>query len=128
MAFTTVQEIEQHYVEAINKAGINFEAVIELKAEQKAVLADFRLAQVAERERKLWLREAVQEYPLARSFPQLILGETEDEVRNSAKQVHEQLTTTFQEHQRQEAVRKLYEQQLAASQNLPSEESNESTI
>jgi hypothetical protein len=126
MAFATVQEIEQHYADAINSAGQNFEAVIELKAEEKAVLADFKLALVEERERKLWLREAVQEYPLARSFPQLVTGATEDEIRESAKQVHEQLTVTFQEHQRQEAMRKLYEQQMAATP--PTEAIDESAV
>ena len=127
MAFTSVAEIEQHYTDAINHAGQNFEAIVELKAEKLTVLADFRLKQVEERERKVWVREAMGEFPLAKSFPQLVVGNTEEEIRESAQQVHEQLSTVFAEHQRNEQMRKLYEAQLAASNNPP-EESDESTV
>ena len=128
MPFATVEEIRQHYSDAINRAGSNFEAVVELKAEEKTVLADFRLHLVEERERKIWVREAVHDYPLARSFPQLIDGETEEAVRDSAKRVHDQLSEVFTEHQRDQEMRKLYEAQLAPSQTPPTEEPDDSAV
>src|SRR5262249_1758333 len=121
MPFASTEEITQHYADAINRAGDNSAAVVELRAEEKQVLADFRLHLVEERERKIWVREAVHDYPLARSFPQLIDGETEEAVPESAKTVHEQLSQIFTEHQRDQEMRKLYETQLAASQNPPEE-------
>jgi len=128
MPFASTEEITQHYAQAINRAGDNSAAVVELRAEEKQVLADFRLHLVEERERKIWVREAVHDFPLARSFPQLIEGETEEAVRDSAKRVHDQLSEVFTEHQRNEDMRKLYEAQLTASQTPPTEEPDDSAV
>jgi len=128
MPFASTEEITQHYAQAINRAGDNSAAVVELRAEEKQVLADFRLHLVEERERKIWVREAVHDFPLARSFPQLIEGETEEAVRDSAKRVHDQLSEVFLEHRRNEDMRKLYEAQLAPSQTQPTEEPDDSAV
>ena len=122
MSFATVEEIQQHYGEAISRAKDNPAAVIELRTEEKAVLADFRLKLVADRERAVWMREAMYEYPLSKSFPQLLGGQTEEEVKESAKSLHEQLEVAFKEHQRQQEIQRIYEQQLAQSQNPVVEE------
>src|SRR5262245_30227865 len=128
MPFASTEEITQHYAQAINRAGDNSAAVVELRAEEKQVLADFRLHLVEERERKIWVREAIHEYPLARSFPQLIEGENEEQVRESAQRVHEQLSQVFTEHQRDQEMRRMYEAQLTASQNPPTEEPDDSAV
>ena len=124
MAFASVEEIQQHYAEAINAAGNDAAVVVQLESQKRDELAAFREQQIAERERQIWVREAVHEFPLARSFPQLLSGETEDEIRNSAKQVHEQLTEAFQEHQRSQEMRRLWE----ISQNPPKETPSEPTV
>ena len=128
MPFASTEEITQHYADAINRAGDNSAAVVELRAEEKQVLADFCLHLVEERERKIWVREAIHDYPLARSFPQLIEGETEEQVRESAQKMHEQLSQVFTEHQRDQEMRRMYEAQLMASQNPPTEESDDSAV
>src|SRR5215472_12519948 len=132
MPFASTDEITQHYAQAINRAGDNSAAVVELRAEEKQVLADFRLHLVEERERKIWVREAVHDYPLARSFPQLIEGQTEEQVRESAKTVHEQLSQVFTDHQRDQEMRKLYEAELSKQtwqgQNPPTEEPDDSAV
>ena len=125
MPFTTVEEIQQHYAEAINRLGnSNPSAVVELKHEEREALSEFRLRQVAERERNVWMREAFQKYPLARSFPQLIEGNTEVDVEQSAKTVHERLEVAFGEHQKQREMQALWEQR----QTSPNGVSDESSV
>jgi len=43
-----------------------------------------------------WRRLAIQEYPLAAKFPQLVTGATEDEIMASAREAHEQLAQMTQ--------------------------------
>ena len=117
MAFASVDEINQHYAEAIDAAASDAAVVVQLESQKRDALAVFREQQIAERERQIWIREAVQDFPLARSFPQLLSGETEEAIRESAKTVHEQLNVAFQEHQRSQEMRRLYEM----SQNPPKE-------
>ena len=125
MAFATVTEIQQHYADAINRLGnSNPSAVLELKHEEREAISEFRLRQVTERERNVWMREAFQKYPLARSFPQLIEGGTEEAVEQSAKSVHEQLEEAFSEHQRQREMQKLWERH----QNSPNGEDSEPAV
>lgn len=122
MPFTSTDEIEQHFADAINRAGGNDAAVMELRSEKQQVLADFRDQAVRQREHNVWVREAFQKYPLAKSFPQLITGETEEEVEQAAQSVHDQLEVVFTEHQRSKEMQKVYEKFLAESQNGGSSE------
>ena len=43
-----------------------------------------------------WRKLAMQEYPLASKFPQLVGGATEEEIMQSAKEAHEQLASLTQ--------------------------------
>lgn len=43
-----------------------------------------------------WKKLAMQDYPLAAKFPQLISGNTEEEIMESAKETHEQLASLTQ--------------------------------
>lgn len=124
MPFTSTEEIDQHYVEAINAAGGDAGVIVELENRKRDDLAAFREQQIAERERQIWIREAVNDYPLAGSFPQLLNGETEQEVRNTALSVHEQLEGAFKNHQRNLEMRRLYE----VSQNPPNGGNDEPAV
>ena len=127
MPFTTTEEIEQHFAEAINRAGGNDAAVMELRSEKQQVLADFREQAVRQRERNIWVREAFQKFPLARSFPQLITGESEEEVAQAARELHEQLEVVFTEHQTAREMEKVYKRFLEQNQN-PNGGGNESAV
>jgi hypothetical protein len=102
--FASAEEIETQYAEALKRANGKPEIQAEIKAEKAQALADFRLRSVAERERKLWLREALVEYPLAEEFPDLIQGETEEALRGSAKALHERLLKRFDAHQQKQRI------------------------
>ncbi len=127
MAFETVEELRQHFADAINSASSDA-AVVELRSEQREAEAEFRLSQVLNRERNIWVRESFQKFPLARSFPQLITGDTEEEVEAAARSIHEQLEVAFDEHQRQKDMQKFYEQFLARSQNPANGGSDEPAV
>lgn len=117
MAFTSVEAIEAEYETAIKRAGGNTDAVTELKIERSQALAEFKLRQVAERERQVWLRDALHDYPLAKAFPQLIAGQSEEELRKSAKELHAQLEILFGEHQKQQRIAEIIKTQLEAPAN-----------
>lgn len=108
----TLADIEKSYDEAIKKAASNPEAVNELRAERAAAVADFRLKQVQMREKALWLREALSEWPLAQEFPELVTGDTEDDVRGSAKALHERINKRFEAHQRKLEIDRIVEQHM----------------
>ncbi len=104
MPFASVEQIEQQYAEALKKANGRPEVLAEIKAEKAQVIAEFRLAQVAERERKLWLREALAEYPLAAEFEDRVTGDTEEALRESAKALHDKLLGAFEKHQQKQRI------------------------
>ena len=114
MPFKNVEEIERHYQDAIGKAGSNYAAATELKIEQAYAVASFRLAAIAERERTVWTRDALHAFPLAAEFADQVKGETEDEIRQSAQELHERLARLFQTHQQQKKRDELIAAQLAA--------------
>jgi hypothetical protein len=112
----TLQEIERQYDEALRRANGKPEVQAEIKVERAQALADFRLRDVAERERALWHRLALQEYPLAAEFPDRVTGDTEDALRESAKALHERMLTAFAKHQRQERVNEIVRAQLESGE------------
>lgn len=62
------------------------------QAEAKAkVDAEAREAQVRSRERQAWIKEALVEFPLAQQMPELISGDSEDQIKTAAKAAHERI-------------------------------------
>src|SRR5262245_51979475 len=116
MPFSTIEEAEKHYNEAIRRAEAKPAAVLELRAEKQLVIADLRIKAIEERERKLWLKEALREFPLAAEFMDQIEGKTEDEIRSSAQKVHDRLDQIFQKYQEERRITELVKAQLAKPQ------------
>jgi hypothetical protein len=117
MAFASVEAIETEYEAAIKRAGDNLQIVSDLRVERAQALAEFKLRQVAEREKEIWRRDALHDFPLAKSFPQLITGQTEEEIRKSAEELHAQLEGLFSEHQKQQRIAEIVKAQLEAPPN-----------
>lgn len=113
---SSLEEIERSYDEAIKRAGLNVEVAAQLKVERAEAVAKYRMDAILERERKIWQREALRDFPLAAEFPELVKGETEEEVRQAAQALHERMDKAFSAHQRQQRVNKLIEEHLAAEE------------
>lgn len=116
MQFQTLEELDKHFKGLMNaeedplkKADIRADYAdakadfkiqqfeLKQKAEQEAREAKqreeaaAREQQVRERERQAWIREALVEYPEAKAFQEMVTGETEDEIKASAKSTHERV-------------------------------------
>lgn len=112
MAAPSIADIERQYDEALRRAKGRTDLEAEIKVERAQALADLRLQAVAERERALWLREALAAYPLAAEFPDRVVGETEERLRESAKALHEKLQAAFERHARQQRVNEIVKAHL----------------
>jgi hypothetical protein len=125
MPFQSVEEIEKSYAEAFKRAKGRPEVEAEIKVEQAQALADFRLRSVAERERKLWLREALSDYPLAEEFPDLVQGDSEGALRMSAEALHNRLLKRFETHQQKQRIDEIVKAHLEGdNQNKPEGDPN----
>lgn len=111
----TLQDIERQYDEALRRANGKPEVQAEIRVERSQALADFRLRSIAERERTLWHRLAVADFPLAGEFPDRVTGDTEDQMRESAKALHEKLLSAFEKHRQQERVNEIVRAHLDGS-------------
>jgi hypothetical protein len=112
----TLADIEKSYDEALKKVANNPEAATEIKIERATAIAEFKLKVVAEREKALWTREALTEFPLARGFSDQVVGDTEDAIRASAKALHERIETLFGEHQKKLEIDRLIQEHMNGSQ------------
>lgn len=108
---TTLADIEKSYDDAITKAK-DAEVKMTLQAERAAAVAEFKLRAVAEREKALWTREALAEYPLAREFVDRVTGDTEDAIRESARALHERIEKLFGEHQKKLEIDRIIQEHL----------------
>lgn len=118
----TVEEIEKQYAVAIERAGSDYKTVAQLKVEKAEALAALRLQALEERERAVWQRDALHDFPLAREFGDQVKGETEAEVRDAAKRLHERLENLFADYEKTRKREVLIQAQLEAEQNPPKEE------
>lgn len=126
MAAPSLADIERQYDEALKRAKGRSDLEAEIRVERAQALADIRLREVAERERALWLREALAAFPLAAEFPDRVVGETEDRLRESAKALHEKLRVAFERHARQQRVNEIVKAQLeGGDQNGKAQDSND---
>lgn len=109
--YTTIDEIEKDFNAKIAATEDATEKA-ELRAQKAEARAEFRItamenkaredaeareAQVRERERSAWTREALVEYPLAAQFPELVRGNSEEEIKASAKATHERINRFAEE-------------------------------
>lgn len=116
---TTLADIEKQYDEALKRARGRPEVEAEIRVERAQAVADFRLREVVERERTLWMREALSTYPLAAEFPDRVTGDTEKDIQNSAKALHDKLLGAFEKHRKQAEIDALVKAHLEG--NHPTE-------
>jgi len=105
MKYNSLEEIDADFKGKIDASeDSDTKAVlIEQRAEAKADFrtaqtearfkaeADAREAQIRARERQAWMKEALVEYPLAQQMPELLAGDTEEAIKDSAKKTHERI-------------------------------------
>lgn len=120
----TLADIQKSYDDAIAKAA-NPEAKAELKVERATAVAEWRLKDVALREKQLWTREALTEFPLAREFADQVAGDTEEAIKGSAKALHERIHNLFESHRRDLEIKQLIEQHMNGSKPEVDDESGE---
>lgn len=111
----TLADIEKQYDEALKRARGRPEVEAEIKVERAQAVADFRLREVVERERTLWMREALSAYPLAAEFPDRVVGDTEKDIQASAKALHDKLLGAFEKHRKQAEIDALVKAHLEGS-------------
>jgi|SRR5215472_5226918 len=121
----TLEEIQKAFDEAIKKASANPEAVIELRRDKLEAEVRWQQEHLAERERELWIREALGEFPLAAVLREKIAGDTEEAVREATKTLHEQVEQQFNKYAKDKRMRELVAAQLAAEQPNSQESSGD---
>lgn len=108
----SVADIEKQYDTAIEKAKGKPEVLAQLQIERATAVAEAKLRDVAVREQALWRREALMAWPLAEEFADMVVGDTESAVAESAKALHERLLGRFEKHQRKLEIDRIVEQHL----------------
>jgi hypothetical protein len=103
--FDSVDAIRKFYGKQIKDA--EDEAKPALQLSQAEAIAAFSERRAAESERKVWIKDALDEFPPAKQLPELVTGNTEEEIKASAKAVAERVTkmTTNAD---DDAAKKLY--------------------
>jgi hypothetical protein len=105
--FDSVEAIRKFYGKQIKDA--EDEAKPALQLAQAEAIATFSDRRAAEAERKVWIRDALDEFPPAKQLPELVTGNTEDEIKASAKAVAERVTKmTAASNADDDAAKKLY--------------------
>lgn len=90
--YQSVEEIERDFERRIQNEDDPL-GKADLRVELAQAKIDFRGEEARGRLVEAWRRLAMSEYPLAAKFPQLITGETEEEIMQSAKAAAEGLAT-----------------------------------
>lgn len=88
--FESVDAIKKHYGKAIKDAEDADKPALQLQ--QAEAIATFAEQKAAAAERKGWLRDALEEFPAAKDFPELVTGDTEEAIKASAKATAERVT------------------------------------
>jgi len=81
--FESVEAIKKFYGKQIKDAEDADKPALQLA--QAEAIANFADARATAAERKVWLREALDEFPAAKDFPELVTGTTAEEIKASAK-------------------------------------------
>lgn len=90
--YNSVEELEEDFRRRIDAVDDPVEKA-DLRVEKANAMVDFRQQVAMGRELDAYKRLAMVEYPNAAKFPELISGNTEEEIRQSAKDVHERVTS-----------------------------------
>lgn len=88
--FESVEAIKKHFGKQIKDAEDAEKPALQLA--QAEAIASFADARAAAAERKGWLRDALEEFPAAKDFPELVTGDTEEAIKASAKATAERVT------------------------------------
>lgn len=125
--YKSLEEIEQDFktkldaTEDTDTRAVLIEQRAEAKADFRSAQTEARLRQEAEtreaqvktRERQAWIREALVEFPLAQQMPELIAGDTEEQIKTAAKTTHERVQKI--QHDATEAAKATQAQQQTAT-------------
>src|SRR2546430_6937232 len=90
MKWKTLEELERDFADqakGVEDAG----QLADLRVAKAEARAEFATHQALGRERQAWVREAFVEFPLAKEFPELVTGDTEEAVKASARSAHDRL-------------------------------------
>jgi len=87
--FESVEAIRKHYAKQIKDAEDADKPALQLA--QAEAIASFSDARAAAAERKVWLKDALDEFPAAKDFPELVTGDTEEAIKASAKATAERV-------------------------------------
>jgi hypothetical protein len=117
-AFDSVEAIRKHFGKLIKDAEEGDQPA--LKLQQAEAIAEFSDARAAAADRKAWVREAIDKFPGAKDFPELVTGTTAEEIEASAEKVQERVqklaaTNTADD----EGARKLYGDPIAPGTGTP---------
>lgn len=105
--FESVDAIRKHFGKQIKDAEDADKPALQLA--QAEAIATFADARAAAAERKVWIKDALDEFPAAKQLPELVTGNTEDEIKASAKVVAERVTKmTAASNADDDAAAKLY--------------------
>jgi hypothetical protein len=88
--FESVEAIKKHFGKQIKDAEDAEKPALQLA--QAEAIAEFADKRAAAAERKGWLRDALDEFPAAKDFPELVTGDTEEAIKASAKATAERVT------------------------------------
>jgi hypothetical protein len=88
--FENVEAIRKFYGKQIKDAEDADKPALQLA--QAEAIANFSDARASAAERKVWLKDALEEFPAAKDFPELVTGDTEEAIKASAKATAERVT------------------------------------
>jgi hypothetical protein len=88
--FENVEAIKKFYGKQIKDAEDADKPALQLA--QAEAIAEFADKRAAAAERKGWLRDALEEFPAAKDFPELVTGDTEEAIKASAKATAERVS------------------------------------
>jgi|SRR5215469_1812873 len=94
--YQSVEDIEREFESRI-RAEEDPVAKADLRVELAQAKIDFRGQEAQDRMKDAWRRLAMTEFPQAAKFPELLHGETEEEIRISAKEVSDRLESLMKQ-------------------------------
>jgi hypothetical protein len=94
--YNSVEEIERDFEGRINGVEDPLEKA-ELRVQMAEARIQYRNQEAQDRMVDAWKRLALVEYPGAGKFPELVRGANEEEIRQSAKEVHERVGSLQQQ-------------------------------
>ena len=116
--FESVEAIRKHFGKQIKDAEDADKPALQLA--QTEAIATFHERRANESERKGWLRDALDKFPGAKEFPELITGSTQEEIEASAGKVAERVAKlTAASGADAAAARQLYGDPIAPGHGSP---------